>query len=524
MEHDAWERVRAAGRAEAGLGLADFFADEPGRAETMRAEAAGMLLDWSRARVGPGGRAALAAYDRASGVGDRLGAMLSGEVVNVTEDRPAHHSALRAQPAAPVVAEAAAHAATFAERLRGDGTRAVLWLGIGGSDLGPRLGLDALWPMADGPEIRFASNVDGWALDRALAGLEPATTRIVVCSKSFSTAETMRNARSARAWMEAALGPAETDARIAAVTAKPGRAAEFGVDPARVFPLWDWVGGRFSVWSAVGLPMRIALGNAAFDRFLAGARKMDEHLGAGPAETRLPVILAALDLWNLDVLGLPALAVVPYADQLRLLPDYLQQLVMESNGKGVTEAGAPVSVQAAPLVWGAPGTDAQHSFFQWLHQGPTPCPVEFVLPVSAEDPRPGHADALAANCVAQASALMLGRGPAETEAAMATEGADAAEIARLASHRTFPGGRPSVTLLTDGVGPESLGALIALWEHRVAAAGFMAGIDPFDQWGVEYGKSMADRLAPLLSGEAQSRAPDPATAALAAEIRRRRGV
>jgi glucose-6-phosphate isomerase len=251
---------------------------------------------------------------------------------------------------------------------------------------------------------------------------------------------------------------------------------------------------------------------------------MDEHLGGGPAETRLPVILAALDLWNLDVLGLPALAVVPYADRLRLLPDYLQQLVMESNGKGVTEAGAPAALPAAPIVWGAPGTDAQHSFFQWLHQGPAPCPVEFVLPVSGDEPRPGHADALAVNCLAQASALMLGRGPAETEAAMAAEGADAGEIARLAPHRTFPGGRPSVTLLTEQVGPESLGALIALWEHRVAAAGFMAGIDPFDQWGVEYGKTMADRLAPLLSGEAESQAPDPATAALAAEIRRRRGV
>lgn len=513
----AWAPVRAAAEAEAAQSISGFFAADPGRAGAMRIEGPGIALDWSRARIGPRGRAALMAFVDGSGVERALRAMARGEPVNATEGRAADHMALRAPEPRPEVAEAAARAARFADELRGDGTRAVLWLGIGGSDLGPRFAVDALWPLADGPEVRFASNVDGAALDRALRGLDPAATRIVIASKSFSTTETMMNARSARAWMAAALGEAETARRTAAVTANPARAEAFGVDAEAVFPIWDWVGGRFSVWSAVGLPIRIACGNAAFAAFLAGAAAIDAHvLAARPAEN-LALVLAALDLWHMNALGLPALALVPYADRLALMPAYLQQLVMETNGKGVTLDGSPAPLLAAPILWGAAGTDAQHSFFQWLHQAPRPCPVEFVLPVGPSD-RPEHRDALVAHCLAQASALMLGRDRAATEAAMAAEGADPAEIARLAPHRTFPGDRPSVMLTIEEVTPRALGALIALYEHRVAAAAAMAGINAFDQWGVEYGKTMAGRIAPLLAGEPGA-APDPATAAAIAAIR-----
>jgi len=509
--------VLRAAEAEAGTTLREAFAADPNRAARMRLSAAGLSLDYSRARIGPAGLAALFAHARAAGLEAARDAMAAGEPVNPTEGRAAHHIALRAADPPDIVAETAAAAAAQAEAIRRGGTQAVLWLGIGGSDFGPRLVVDALCDRADGPEIRFVSTVDGVALDRALTGLDPARTRVIVASKSFTTEETMLNARSAWAWMESALGARATGARFAAVTARPGRAETFGIDRQAILPIWDWVGGRFSVWSAVGLAIRIALGNAAFARLLAGARAMDAHFLGAPLEANMPVILAALDLWTLNALGMESLAIVPYAQRLALLPAYLQQLIMESNGKGVTTAGTAAPARAAPVIWGAPGTDAEHSFFQWLHQSPAGAPVEFLLPVAPETGRPAHQRALIAHCLAQGSALMLGRDLAETRAALAAEGLDETEIARLAPHRVFPGNRPSVTILMRDVEAQSLGALIALYEHRVAAQAAMLGINAFDQWGVEFGKTLAGRIRPLLEGS-EDEAPDPATAALIAEI------
>jgi len=523
-----WARLRAAQAAEAGVTLGALFEAEPGRIDAMRAEAAGLTLHWSRALIGPEGRAALLALAGDPAVTAARDAMAAGAPVNVTEGRAARHMDLRAPAPAVEVVMAAARAAELADRLRRDGTRTVIWLGIGGSDLGPRLGVLALGdPPGDqgvGPEIRFVSNVDPFAIRRALAGADPATTHVLIASKSFTTQETMLNAQAARDWLVAALGEDGAAGRVGAVTAAPEKAAAFGIAEDLILPFWDWVGGRFSVWSSVGLPIRIAAGNAAFDAFLAGAHAMDRHFLEAPAHANMALILAALDLWNLNLLGLGALAVVPYAEALALLPAYLQQLVMESNGKGVTANGAPAPLSAAPIVWGAAGTDAQHSFFQWLHQAPGICPVEFVLPLAAAPERQAQQTALTAHCLAQGSALMLGRDRAATEATMAGEGADPVEIIRLAAHRMFPGGRPSTLILMDGLTPARLGALIALYEHRVAAAAWMAEINPFDQWGVEYGKTLSRRIAPMLAdqpGAGHEAAPDPLTARLIAEIQTR---
>ncbi|MEM9735354.1 MAG: glucose-6-phosphate isomerase, partial [Pseudomonadota bacterium] len=398
----AWALVAAVARAEAGRRITDHFAAEPDRAARFTATGAGLTLDLSRARMSEAGRRALLDFAAARQVEAARDRMLAGEPVNTTEGRAAHHTALRADPAPREVQAEAARAAAYAEELRGDGTRAVLWLGIGGSDLGPRMVCDALASGADGPEVRFVSNVDGAALDRALTGLDPATTRIVVVSKSFSTLETMINARSARAWMAAALGEAETGRRIAAVSASVEKAEAFGIAPERVFAMWDWVGGRFSLWSAVGLAMRIALGNPAFDALLAGAREIDTHFADAPLEANLPVLLALSDIWNVNALGLASLAICPYADGMGLFVPYLQQLMMESNGKRVGEDGAPLPLQGAPVIWGVPGTDCQHSVFQWMHQSPAEAPAEFLLPVAPESARAEHQEALMANCLAQA--------------------------------------------------------------------------------------------------------------------------
>jgi len=501
MSDAEWARLAEAVRGEAGGRLTGWFAAEPGRAAAMRAEApaAGLALDWSRALIGPRGREALMAFLARPVLAEARAAWLSGAPVNVTEGRAANHPLLRAADPTPDVAGAAARASALADRLRGGGTRAVLWLGIGGSDLGPRFVVDALGDRADGPEIRFAANVDGVAIDRALAGLDPASTQVIVCSKSFATAETMLNAQAARAWLEGALGPAAAAARIAAVTARPDRAAEAGIAEEAILPLWDWIGGRFSVWSAVGLPVRIALGNAAFEAFLAGGRALDAHVAEAPPGRDMAAILAGLDLVALNLQAMPALAVVPYSAALGLLPAFLQQLAMESLGKSVTADGTPAPLSAAPIIWGMPGTDAQHSFFQYLHQHPAPCPVEFVLPLSAGAAREAHQRMLIAHCLAQASALMLGRDTPDP-------------------HKAMPGNRPSTILTLDAVTPHGLGALIALYEHRVVAAAALSGINPFDQWGVECGKSLAGQIEPLLAG-AEGEAPDPATAASIAQIR-----
>ncbi|MEM7507548.1 MAG: glucose-6-phosphate isomerase [Pseudomonadota bacterium] len=515
----AWSAVRRAASALAGQRIEGFFATDPQRIQDFRIAAAGLIFDYSRARMDRAARQSLLDFALARDLTAQRDAMFAGEPVNTTEGRAANHMALRAEPPDPEVREEAKRAAAFADGLRSDGTTDLLWLGIGGSDLGPRMVVDCLAEAADGPTVHFVSNVDGAALGRVLPGLVPATTRVIVASKSFGTQETMLNARSARAWMAASLGEAETGARFAAVTSAPEAAASFGIDPARIFTTWDWVGGRFSLWSSVGIAIRVALGNPAFDALLAGAAEMDRHFRQAPLEANMPVIAALLDIWNVNALDLPSLAICPYSARMGLLVDFLQQLIMESNGKRVDHQGRILPLQGAPVIWGGPGTDSQHSVFQWLHQSPASAPVEFVLPVGAAPGASGdasHQQALIANCLAQASALMLGRDAEATRAAMSAEDADA-----LVPHRVFPGNIPSNLILMDALEPARLGALIAFYEHRVAAQAAILGFNAFDQWGVEFGKTLANRILPLLSdddGTVPSSAPDPATAASLAEI------
>jgi glucose-6-phosphate isomerase len=395
--------------------------------------------------------------------------------------------------------------------------RAIVHIGIGGSDLGPRLIWEALKPLAPQIELRFAANVDPAELAQALTGLDPAETLLVVVSKTFTTLETLTNAEAARAWLRAALG-AGADSHLVAVSAAPDKAQAFGVPAAQVFAFWDWVGGRYSLWSAVGLSCAIALGFDVFERLLVGAAAMDGHFREAPLAANAPVLLALAHVFNRNGLGRPMRAVVPYAQRLRLLPDFLQQLEMESNGKRVDAQGRPVVRATAAAVFGDAGTNGQHAFFQLLHQGTDVIPVDILAVRQGSEGDPAAQKKLLANAVAQAEALMVGRSEAEVRAELEAKGLPAAAIEALAPQRTFPGDRPSSFLLLDRLDPERLGALIALYEHKVFVEGVLWGINSFDQWGVELGKTLATRvLAELEGGPAGEH--DPSTAALIAKLR-----
>ncbi len=395
--------------------------------------------------------------------------------------------------------------------------RAVVHIGIGGSDLGPRLVWEALRPLDEPFQLRFAGNVDGFEIAQALHGLDPAETLVIAVSKTFTTQETLANAEAARDWLRAALGP-EADRHLVAVSANPDAARAFGVAAERVFAFSDWVGGRYSVWSAVGLSCAIGLGWDAFAGFLAGGAAMDAHFTSAPLDRNAPALLALAHLYNRDGLGRGARAVIPYAQRLRLLPAFLQQLEMESNGKRVGWDGKPARHSTSSVVFGEPGTSGQHAFFQQLHQGTDIVPVDFIAVTRADDGPAGAQTKLLANALAQAEALMVGRPEAEVREELKAKGLDPAAIDVLAPQRTFPGDRPSVTILMDRLTPERLGALIALYEHKVFVEGVIWGINSFDQWGVELGKAMANRILPELEGAA-ARPHDPSTSDLIARLK-----
>lgn len=485
--------------------LSDLFAADPQRTARFTFRAPHLTLDLSRQRID--GKV-LKDFERVGEARDLAGwlaRMFTGEIVNTTEGRAARHVALRAADAPAEVVETRARMRAFANEVAAQGIEAVLHIGIGGSDLGPRLVADALKDhRRAGMTLRFASNIDGADFADAVEGLDPAKTLVIAVSKTFTTLETLFNAQLARDWLGADAG-----ARFAAVTAAPARAQAWGIAEERIFPFWDWVGGRYSLWSAVGLSAAIALQDGVFDRFLAGAAEMDAHLFDAPFEANVPVLAACAQAFNREALGRGSYAAVPYAHRLQLLPAYLQQLEMESNGKRVDRDGAELPRAAAAITWGAAGTNAQHSFFQLLHQGAYEIPVEFIV---VKDAGGGGRAPLLANALAQAQALMHGQTQGEAEAAMRAKGMSEAEAKRLAPHRTFPGDRASTLLALDDLSPESLGALLAFYEHRTVAQAFLAGVNPFDQYGVELGKEMAGQLTPAIEGKAP--APDePATAA-----------
>jgi len=450
----AWAKLAAHAEGWTDARLAELFAADPQRAERFGARAPGLLLDYSRQRVGALTLRLLTQLLEERGFPAWRTAMYAGEPINVTEGRAVRHAALRAGEAAP--AEVKAALARMRELAAGlAGVRRIVHLGTGGSDLGARLLMDALGDRA-AIEVRFASNVDPRDLERALEGADPAATLVVAVSKTFTTAETMANARAAKAWL-AGRG------RIVAVTANEAGARAFGA--AEVLPMWDWVGGRFSIWSAASFSALAALGAEAFEQFLAGGRDLDEHFLQAP----VPVLLALLGAWNVNFLGAATHCVLPYANALRLLPDYLQQLEMESNGKRVDREGRPVAYATAPVVWGAEGTVSQHSFHQLLHQGTQVVPCDFIVAgVSAE---------LDANAEAQARALAFGT-----------------DDPALPPHRRYPGNRPSSTLRLERLDARHLGRLVAAYEHKVFTQGVLWNVNSFDQWGVELGKQLAGEI------------------------------
>jgi glucose-6-phosphate isomerase len=531
----AWAALHAAAERARVRRIAALFDAEPERLARLSVEAAGLTLDLSKQPWSLADLAGMLDLARTAGVEAARGRMLGGEIVNLSEGRPALHVALRAAPGAGLKAAGvevssevdATRAAMkkFADDVRsgaikgaaGKPFRAILHIGIGGSDLGPRLIWEALRPLDPPIQLRFAANVDPAELAEAISGLDPAETLVVVVSKTFTTLETLANAEAARAWLRAALG-AGADQHLAAVSAAPDKAQAFGVAPDRVFAFWDWVGGRYSLWSAVGLSCAVALGFDVFERLWAGARAMDAHFAAAPLERNAPVLLALAHVFNRNGLNRPIRAVVPYAQRLRLFAPFLQQLEMESNGKRVDAHGRPVKRGTAAAVFGDAGTNGQHAFFQMLHQGTEVIPVDFVAVREGSEGAPAMQRKLLANVVAQAEALLVGRSEAEVRAELAAKGLPQAEIDELAPQRTFPGDRPSSFILLDRLGPEELGALIALYEHKTFVEGVLWGINSFDQWGVELGKTLAARVLKELEGGPPGK-HDPSTEALIARLK-----
>ena len=535
---DHWQSLKSHANDLKATSLRNLFAADPKRFDKLSVRDGDLLIDFSKSLLTAETVFLLCRFAREAGLETQRAAMFAGEKINRTEKRAVLHTALRNQSDEPVlvdgvdvmpdVREVLADMGEFAEGIRsGDIASAsgapftdVINIGIGGSDLGPVMTTLALAPYHDGPRLHYVSNVDGAHIADTLKDLDPATTLVIVASKTFTTIETMTNARTARAWIAEALGEAAVGAHFCAVSTALDKVAAFGIGEDRVFGFWDWVGGRYSVWSAIGLPLMIAIGPDAFAEFLEGAHAMDEHFRTAPLEQNLPVLLGLTGVWNRNAMGYAARAVLPYDQRLSRLPAYLQQLDMESNGKRVTLDGTTVETETGPLVWGEPGTNGQHAFYQLLHQGTTVIPCEFIVAAKGHEPELAHHhEMLVANCLAQSEALMLGRTLDEAKAQLAASGMAADEVERLAPHKVFPGNRPSITIVHDQLTPFALGRLIALYEHRVFVEGVIWGINSFDQWGVELGKELATALLPMVKGEAPADGKDASTRGLLAALR-----
>ena len=523
-----------------GLPLREHFQRDPQRYPRLTLAAAGLTLDYSRNRVSDQTLGLLADLARARSLPERVAALSRGEQLNTTEKRPALHTALRQPESESVRVEGedimpAVHATldrmeSFTNAVRDGGWRGmngdpitdVVSIGIGGSYLGPLTATEALTPFqSERLRCHYVANVDGSEIHEALAGLNPASTLFLIQSKSFSTQETLANARVARQWfLDGGGSEATIKHHFAAVTANAERARDFGIAGDSIFPMWDWVGGRYSLWSAMGLPVALAVGMPRFRELLAGAHAMDRHFREAPVEQNMPMIMGLLGLWYLHGFGAESHAVIPYDHYLRHLPEHLQQLDMESNGKSVRHNGAPVAHHTGPVIWGGPGVNGQHAYHQLLHQGTRLVPVDFILPLTSHNPVGEHHAMLAANCLAQARALMLGRTEDEVRKAMIAEGVSEAEARRLAPHRTIPGNRPSNLITMETLDPATLGALIALYEHRTFVQAAIWDTNPFDQWGVELGKEIGSQILPALTGEADPGADfDSATNGQVAQFR-----
>ncbi len=529
-----WTELKALNK---GARITELFEMDPKRAETFSISALDMLFDYSKTGLTNEAREGLLALARNAGVETKRDAMFAGEKINETEGRAVLHTALRNLDGDPIVVDGVDvmpevlatldRMEGFAEDVRsgafkgqGGAITDVVNIGIGGSDLGPAMATLALAPYHDGPCVHYVSNVDGAHIADTLRGLDASTTLVVVASKTFTTIETMTNARTAMAWMsETVKDPA---AQFAALSTSEEKTAAMGIPAARVFGFEDWVGGRYSLWGPIGLGIMIAVGGAAFRAFLRGAQSMDRHFQHADLADNIPVILALVGLWHNQVCGHATRAVLPYDQRLSRLPAYLQQLEMESNGKSVCMDGSDSPVNTGPVVWGEPGTNGQHAFYQLIHQGTRVVPCEFLLAAEGHEPDLAHQHhLLAANCLAQSEALMKGRTLDEARAIMAAKGLTGDELERQARHRVFPGNRPSTTLLYPKLTPEVLGQIIALYEHRVFVEGVILGINSYDQWGVELGKELATALQPIVEGHESASSKDGSTQALVGYIRKR---
>lgn len=526
----AWRALADHARAMAGVHMRDLFARDPQRFAAFSLREGALLLDYAKNRVTAETIALLVALARARGLEAHRAAMFAGEAINVTERRAVLHVALRNRAEGrglvrPILVDGVdvmgdvlhtlVRLREFAERVRGGAwtgstgkpIRHIVNIGIGGSHLGPMFVADALKDrQRPDLSVAFVSNPDRTQIDEVLSACDPAATLFTIASKTFTTAETMANAAVARAWIAAALGEQAIARHFAAVSTNHRATTEFGIPAESVFPMWDWVGGRYSVCSAIGLPVVLACGFEAFDALLAGAHAMDLHFERAPLERNMPVLLALLGFWYAEFFNAHATAILPYDHRLRLFPLHVQQLDMESNGKAVTRDGTPVETLAGPVVFGGGGPDSQHSFFQLLHQSPRLIPCDFIAALTARRRDDASRDLLLANCFAQTEALMLGR-----------DGAALNNVPpALRPHRAFPGNRPSNTILLESLSPFAVGQLIALYEHKVFVQGVLWGVNSFDQWGVELGKELARSLEPALRGEGGLSGRDSSTAGLVA--------
>jgi len=532
-----WQKVAAHAAAQGGTHLRDLFAADARRGERFVLDACGLHVDYSKQRITDETLSLLLTLAEACGLRQRIDAMFSGEKINSTEHRAVLHVALRAprgekilcdgRDVVPDVHEVLGRMAAFCRQIRsgawkghtGRPIRTIVNVGIGGSDLGPVMAYEALRHVADRQlTFRFVSNVDGTDFAEATRDLDPAETLFVISSKTFTTLETLTNARSAREWLLAKLGdPAAVARHFVAVSTNAAEVSAFGIDTANMFGFWDWVGGRYSMDSAIGLATMLAIGPELFEEMLAGFHAVDEHFRTTPFERNLPVLHGLLAVWNTTFLGAHTIAVLPYDQYLKRFPAYLQQLTMESNGKRVTLDGRVIDdYQTCPIFWGEPGTNGQHSFYQLIHQGTRMIPCDFIGFARSNNPLGWHHDLLMSNVFAQAEALAFGKTAEEVRA----EGVPEA----LVPHKTFPGNRPSTTILAERLTPRVLGSLVALYEHSVFTQGCVWGVNPFDQWGVELGKVLANRIIPELESKAEtSLAHDSSTNALIRWYRQARG-
>ena len=513
------------------------FDADPARFERFSVTLDDLLFDYSKCAVNEQTMQLLQQLAEDAQVSERREAMFCGDHINLTEDRAVLHTALRnlsdsqvideGQDVMPDIRAVLGAMAAFSEAVRdgsikgatGQAITDVVNIGIGGSDLGPAMACLALVPYCDGPRCHFVSNIDGAHIADTLARLDPATTLIVVASKTFTTIETMTNAATARRWIGDALGDEAVGQHFVAVSTALDKVAAFGVSGDRVFGFWDFVGGRYSIWSAIGLPLMLAIGADRFTQFLAGAHDLDIHFRNAPTAENLPMLLGLIGYYHRVVCGYPSRAVVPYDQRLARLPAYLQQLDMESNGKRVDIEGNTLLEPSGPIVWGEPGTNSQHAFFQLIHQGTDIIPVEFIVAARGHETDLGHQhELLLANCLAQSEALMRGRTLDEARA-QAKPGAGGQDLSQ---HRVFAGNRPSITMVHDRLTPYAFGRLIALYEHRVFVEAQLFGINAFDQWGVELGKELATALLPVVEGKQSAEGHDSSTAGLVAFIRQER--